>query len=71
MLLEAGGNAFDAALAGCSACIPQPGWLAPLREDVRVSAMMAPTVAEHSGRLIALDRGSNRLRTASLQTRAT
>ena len=39
------------------------------REDVRVSSMMAPTVAEHAGRLIALGSGgSNRLRTAILQT---
>jgi gamma-glutamyltranspeptidase/glutathione hydrolase len=41
------------------------------REDVRVSSMMAPTVAEHAGRLIALGSGgSNRLRTAILQTLA-
>ena len=39
------------------------------REDLRVSSMMAPTVAEHAGRLIALGSGgSNRLRTAILQT---
>jgi gamma-glutamyltranspeptidase / glutathione hydrolase len=39
------------------------------REDVRVSSMMAPTVAEHGGRVIALGSGgSNRLRTAILQT---
>jgi gamma-glutamyltranspeptidase/glutathione hydrolase len=39
------------------------------REDVRVSSMMAPTVVEHAGRLIALGSGgSNRLRTAILQT---
>jgi gamma-glutamyltranspeptidase/glutathione hydrolase len=39
------------------------------REDVRVSSMMAPTIAEHAGRLIALGSGgSNRLRTAILQT---
>ncbi len=39
------------------------------REDVRVSSMMAPTVAEHAGCLIALGSGgSNRLRTAILQT---
>ncbi len=39
------------------------------REDVRVSSMMAPTVAEHGSRLIALGSGgSNRLRTAILQT---
>ncbi|MFM1891437.1 MAG: hypothetical protein RLZ44_514, partial [Pseudomonadota bacterium] len=39
------------------------------REDVRVSSMMAPAVAEHTGRLIALGSGgSNRLRTAILQT---
>ena len=39
------------------------------REDVRVSSMMAPTVAEHAGRLIALGSGgSNRLRTSILQT---
>lgn len=39
------------------------------REDVRVSSMMAPTLAEHAGRLIALGSGgSNRLRTAILQT---
>jgi gamma-glutamyltranspeptidase/glutathione hydrolase len=39
------------------------------REDVRVSSMMAPAVAEHAGRLIALGSGgSNRLRTAILQT---
>ena len=38
-------------------------------EDVRVSSMMAPTLAEHRGRLIALGSGgSNRLRTAILQT---
>lgn len=69
MLLEAGGNAFDTALAGCSACIPQPGWLAPLargraglRHDgpYRVRALWA---AHRPG-----IGGSNRLRTASLQT---
>jgi gamma-glutamyltranspeptidase/glutathione hydrolase len=39
------------------------------RADVRVSSMMAPTLAEHAGRLIALGSGgSNRLRTAILQT---
>ena len=39
------------------------------RDDVRVSSMMAPAVAEHAGRLIALGSGgSNRLRTAILQT---
>ena len=39
------------------------------REDVRVSSMMAPTIAEHAGRLIVLGSGgSNRLRTAILQT---
>jgi len=39
------------------------------REDVRVASMMAPTIAEHAGRLIALGSGgSNRLRTAILQT---
>ncbi len=39
------------------------------REDLRVSSMMAPTLAEHAGRLIALGSGgSNRLRTAILQT---
>jgi gamma-glutamyltranspeptidase/glutathione hydrolase len=38
-------------------------------EDVRVSSMMAPAVAEHGDRLIALGSGgSNRLRTAILQT---
>jgi gamma-glutamyltranspeptidase/glutathione hydrolase len=38
-------------------------------EDVRVSSMMAPTLAEHARRLIALGSGgSNRLRTAILQT---
>ncbi len=38
-------------------------------ENVRVSSMMAPTVAEHAGRLIAVGSGgSNRLRTAILQT---
>ncbi len=37
--------------------------------DVRVSSMMAPTLAEHAGRIIALGSGgSNRLRTAILQT---
>lgn len=39
------------------------------REDTRVSSMMAPTLAEQAGRLIALGSGgSNRLRTAILQT---
>jgi gamma-glutamyltranspeptidase / glutathione hydrolase len=39
------------------------------REDIRVSSMMAPTLADHAGRLIALGSGgSNRLRTAILQT---
>jgi gamma-glutamyltranspeptidase/glutathione hydrolase len=39
------------------------------REDTRVSSMMAPAVVEHAGRLIALGSGgSNRLRTAILQT---
>jgi gamma-glutamyltranspeptidase/glutathione hydrolase len=39
------------------------------REDARVSSMMAPTLAEYGGRLIALGSGgSNRLRTAILQT---
>jgi gamma-glutamyltranspeptidase/glutathione hydrolase len=39
------------------------------REDVRVASMMAPTLAEQAGRLIALGSGgSNRLRTAILQT---
>jgi gamma-glutamyltranspeptidase/glutathione hydrolase len=39
------------------------------RENVRVSSMMAPAVAEHAGRLIAIGSGgSNRLRTAILQT---
>lgn len=39
------------------------------RENVRVSSMMAPTIAEHDRRLIALGSGgSNRLRTAILQT---
>ena len=39
------------------------------QENVRVASMMAPTVAEHGGRLIALGSGgSNRLRTAILQT---
>ena len=39
------------------------------REDIRVSSMMAPALAEHGGRLIALGSGgSNRLRTAILQT---
>ncbi|MGE5154980.1 MAG: gamma-glutamyltransferase [Bdellovibrio bacteriovorus] len=38
------------------------------REDVRVSSMMAPTLAEQAGRLMALGSGgSNRLRTAILQ----
>jgi gamma-glutamyltranspeptidase/glutathione hydrolase len=37
-------------------------------EDLRLSSMMAPTLAEHAGRLIALGSGgSNRLRTAILQ----
>lgn len=39
------------------------------QEDTRVSSMMAPTLAEQGGRLIALGSGgSNRLRTAILQT---
>jgi gamma-glutamyltranspeptidase/glutathione hydrolase len=39
------------------------------REGVRVSSMMAPTLAEHARRLIAVGSGgSNRLRTAILQT---
>ncbi|MEJ2577428.1 MAG: gamma-glutamyltransferase, partial [Gammaproteobacteria bacterium] len=38
-------------------------------ENTRVSSMMAPTVVEHAGRLVALGSGgSNRLRTAILQT---
>jgi gamma-glutamyltranspeptidase/glutathione hydrolase len=37
-------------------------------EDLRLSSMMAPTLAEHAGRLIVLGSGgSNRLRTAILQ----
>jgi gamma-glutamyltranspeptidase/glutathione hydrolase len=39
------------------------------RPNVRVSSMMAPTLVAHGGRLIALGSGgSNRLRTAILQT---
>jgi gamma-glutamyltranspeptidase/glutathione hydrolase len=46
-----------------------PGGFQLWREDVRISSMMAPAVAEHAGRLIALGSGgSNRLRTAILQT---
>jgi gamma-glutamyltranspeptidase/glutathione hydrolase len=46
-----------------------PGGFHRWREDIRVSSMMAPALAEHGGRLIALGSGgSNRLRTAILQT---
>ncbi len=46
-----------------------PGGFHRWREDIRVSSMMAPTLAEQAGRLIALGSGgSNRLRTAILQT---
>lgn len=39
------------------------------KPDVRVSSMMAPCIAEHQGKLIALGSGgSNRLRSAILQT---
>lgn len=45
-----------------------PAGLHRWREDVRVSSMMAPTLAERAGDLIALGSGgSNRLRTAILQ----
>lgn len=46
-----------------------PGGFHRWREDTRVASMMAPTLAEQPGRLIALGSGgSNRLRTAILQT---
>jgi gamma-glutamyltranspeptidase/glutathione hydrolase len=46
-----------------------PGGFHLWPEDVRVSSMMTPTVVEHAGRLIALGSGgSNRIRTAILQT---
>jgi gamma-glutamyltranspeptidase/glutathione hydrolase len=46
-----------------------PGGFHAWRPDTRVSSMMAPAVVEHDGRLIALGSGgSNRLRTAILQT---
>jgi gamma-glutamyltranspeptidase/glutathione hydrolase len=46
-----------------------PGGFHLWPEDVRVSSMMTPTVVEHAGRLMALGSGgSNRIRTAILQT---
>ena len=46
-----------------------PGGFHQWQEDVRVSSMMAPSLALDSGRLVAIGSGgSNRLRTAILQT---